>query len=145
MVTSGLMSCNSCEWETPQELFDELNQQYRFTLDPASSDENAKCAKHYTRKENGLAQDWGGERVFCNPPYGREVADWVAKCKAEAEKPNTLVVALLAARTDTRWFHENVYGFARIVFLRGRVRFELGGERTKAAPFPSMVCVWGGE
>lgn len=56
----GLFSSASNEWETPQELFDELDAQYRFTLDAASTDENAKCERHYTQDCDGLAQNWGG-------------------------------------------------------------------------------------
>ena len=94
------------DWETPQGLFDRLDGEYHFTLDPASSDGNAKCARHYTPTEDGLTQDWSGETVFCNPPYGRELPKWVAKAATEAGKPDTLVVLLVPARTDTRWFHD---------------------------------------
>ena len=75
-----MFSSNSVEWATPQKTFDELNAEFHFTLDPCSTHENAKCAKHYTREEDGLKQDWTGETVFCNPPYGREQAKWIKKC-----------------------------------------------------------------
>lgn len=77
---NALFDSNSCEWETPQELFDALDAEFHFTLDPCSTDENAKCAKHYTMADNGLLQDWSGETVFCNPPYGRGVDAWCEKC-----------------------------------------------------------------
>lgn len=67
------------EWATPQDLFDKLNREFRFTLDPAATKKNAKCKRFYTEKENGLEQSWKGERVFCNPPYGRVIGDWVKK------------------------------------------------------------------
>ena len=79
-----MYSSNSNEWETPQELFDELNKEFHFTLDPASTHDNAKCEKHYTQVENGLAQDWSGETVFCNPPYGRELPLWIEKAARSA-------------------------------------------------------------
>ena len=141
-VTSGLMSSEKDYWETPQALFDELDAEFGFTLDVASTDANAKCPVHFTEATDGLSADWGGQRVFCNPPYGRQVAAWVEKCHRESMKPGTLVVALLAARTDTRWFHDHIYGKAEVRFLRGRVRFELGGVPQGSAPFPSMVVVW---
>ena len=81
----------------------------------------------------------GGYSVFCNPPYGRAIAAWVKKCKEEAEKPGTVVVALLPARTDTKWFHEYIYNKAEIVFLRGRLKF---GDGKNSAPFPSMLAIW---
>lgn len=75
-----LFSSNSVEWETPQAIFDQLNEEFHFTLDPCSTDENAKCEKHFTKEQNGLAQDWTGEVVYCNPPYGREMPRWIEKC-----------------------------------------------------------------
>lgn len=69
MINKGLMSSNSDEWATPQKLFDELDSKYHFTLDPCSTDENHKCEKYYTKKDNGLHKQWGGNRVYLNPPY----------------------------------------------------------------------------
>ena len=78
MLTSGLMSSLSGEWTTPKDLFDELNEEFHFTLDAASSHENALCEKHYTKEEDGLVQPWEGN-VFCNPPYGNEIGKWMRK------------------------------------------------------------------
>ena len=138
-------SSGRMDWETPQDLFDRLDAEYHFTLDPASSDANAKCAKHYTKEDDGLAQDWGGESVFCNPPYGKEVPRWVAKAAREALKPGTLIVLLVPARTDTRWFHEYLYRRAQLTFLKGRLHFETDGIPGQSAPFPSMIAVLGGK
>ena len=75
-----MYSSASVEWETPQEFFDKLDAEFHFTLDPCCTDANAKCAKHYTKEQDGLAQDWTGETVYCNPPYGRDMPLWVKKC-----------------------------------------------------------------
>ncbi len=72
-------SSKTPEWSTPQDFFDALNKEFRFTLDPAATKENAKCKKFYTQKEDGLVQSWKGERVFVNPPYGRVIGKWVEK------------------------------------------------------------------
>lgn len=136
----ALYDSGSCEWATPQWLFDELDDEFHFTLDPCSTDENAKCLKHYTVADNGLAKDWTGETVFCNPPYGRGVTEWVRKCYLHATGGGTAVM-LIPARTDTEWFHEYIYGKAEVRFLRGRVKF--GGSKWNA-PFPSMVVVFSG-
>ena len=130
-------SSKTPEWSTPQEVFDALNSEFAFTLDPASTDENAKCKKHYTQEQDGLAQSWEGERVFVNPPYGRVIGAWVQKM---SEGGASVCVALLPARTDTRWFHDYILGKAELRFLRGRLKF--GGSKS-SAPFPSMICVWG--
>lgn len=78
--------------------------------------------------------------MFCNPPYGRKIGDWVRKCLEESAKPDTVVVALLPARTDTAWFHDNIYNKAKEVrFIRGRLHFN---ESRNAAPFPSMIVIF---
>lgn len=79
-----------------------------------------------------------GGVTFCNPPYGREIGKWVRKAYEESKKGPT-VVMLLPARTDTKWFHDYIYGKAEIRFIRGRLKFG-GGENS--APFPSMVVVF---
>lgn len=137
MITSGLMSSNTPEWATPQGFFDALNREFSFTLDPCSTHENAKCEKHYTKEDDGLSKNWGGEVVFCNPPYGRELPKWVKKCYEESRHAD--VVMLIPARTDTRWFHDYIYGRAEIRFIKGRLKF---GNAKQAAPFPSMVAIY---
>lgn len=123
------MTSEKDDWETPQELFDRLDRVHHFTLDPCSTHENAKCEKHYTVEEDGLAQSWEGETVFCNPPYGRNLGEWVRKCADESKHAE--IVLLIPARTDTRYFHEYIYRKpgVRIEFLRGRLKFERGGWR----------------
>ena len=139
-MNAGLMFSSKTDlWSTPQDFFDELDSEFGFTLDPCATKENAKCQKYYTEEDNGLLQDWGGEVVFCNPPYGRVIKDWVKKAHHESKKPGTTVVMLIPARTDTRYFHDFIYGQAEIRFLQGRLKF---GAAKNAAPFPSMVVVF---
>lgn len=135
----GCMSSKTNEWATPAAFFAELDTEFNFTLDPCSTHENAKCKKHYTIEDDGLAQDWSGERVFCNPPYGKEIGRWVAKCAEEAKKPGTLVVMLIPARTDTKYFHKYIYNKAELRFVPGRLHFNDG---PLGAPFPSMVVIF---
>ena len=140
MNTAVIFSSTTNEWATPQEFFDKLNEEFNFTLDPCATPQNAKCKKFYTIKEDGLKQNWQGETVFCNPPYGRAIKDWVRKCYEESKKPNTIVVMLIPARTDTTYFHDYIYKKARdIRFVKGRLKF---GNSTNSAPFPSMVVVF---
>lgn len=138
-MNKALLSSASNEWATPAKFFAELDAEFHFTLDPCATHDNHKCARYYTQEDDGLAQDWGGQKVFCNPPYGREIGRWVRKCFEESRKPDTLVVALIPARTDTAYFHDYIYHHAReIRFIRGRLHFNEAG----AAPFPSMVVVF---
>lgn len=139
MNTKGVFSSQTDEWATPQWLFDELDAEFHFDLDPCATDENHKCAEYYTKADDGLAKNWGGRSVYCNPPYGRQIGKWVRKAYEEAQKPGTTVVLLVPARTDTKWFHDYIYGETEIRFIKGRVRF---GNSKHGAPFPSMVVVW---
>lgn len=75
-----LFSSSTDDWATPQDLFDALDAEFHFTLDPCSSEQNHKCDRYFTKEDNGLLHDWGGESVFCNPPYGKEMYKWVEKC-----------------------------------------------------------------
>ncbi len=132
------------DWETPQALFDELDAEFHFTLDPCATSENAKCQKFFTRDDDGLSQSWGGHKVFMNPPYGREIGLWARKASQLLHCENNIihakvVVGLLPAHTDTRWFHDYIYGKAEIRFLKGRVKFS--GSKWNA-PFPNMIVIW---
>lgn len=139
MNTAAMFSSKKTDWETPQDFFTQLDEEFHFTLDPAASDENHKCHRYYTKERDGLKRDWQGETVFCNPPYGREIGHWVKKGHMEARDEKTTVVMLLPARTDTKWFHDHIYGKAEIRFIKGRLKF---GNGKGSAPFPSMVVIW---
>lgn len=143
MNTSALMTSQRLDWETPKELFDELDKEFHFTLDPCSSDSNAKCKKHFTIENDGLKQTWKNEVVYCNPPYGREIGKWVKKSYDEWKNNNSTVVMLIPARTDTKYFHSYIYHNAELRFLKGRVKFEINGNNFgKGATFPSMVVIF---
>lgn len=139
-INKGLFTSQTCEWATPKKTFDELNLEFNFTLDPCCNSDNKKCEKFFTKEDNGLVQDWSGNIVFCNPPYGREIKHWVKKCSEESKKPNTKVVMLIPARTDTIYFHDYIYKKAsEIRFLKGRLKFN---DCKTPAPFPSMVVIF---
>lgn len=132
-------SSKTNEWATPQSFFDALNKEFKFNLDPSATKENAKCKRFYTVEDDGLKKTWGGCRVFCNPPYGKELKSWVKKAYEESKKKNTTIVLLIPARTDTSYFHDYIYGKAEVRFIRGRLKF---GDSKNSAPFPSMVVVY---
>ena len=137
-INSALYSSRSEEWPTPQKFFDALDQEFGFTLDPCATRGNAKCRNFFTKRDDGLLQDWGRHIVFCNPPYGRDVIRWAGKCYSSANSGAT-VVLLAHARTDTRWFHDFVLGKAELRFVRGRLKFADGKQ---SAPFPSLIAVY---
>lgn len=125
------------EWPTPDWLFELLDREFGFTLDPCSTPANARCARYFTRADNGLAQDWTGQIVFMNPPYGREIRHWMRKAFESAQAGAT-VVCLVPARTDTVWWHTHAVQ-GEIRFLRGRLKF---GQAKQGAPFPSAIVVF---
>lgn len=136
-MTTGMTSSNTDEWATPQDLFDRLDATFHFTLDPCATPENAKCVKFYTKEQDGLKQDWGGEVIWCNPPYGREIGKWIQKCAEH----RGLAVMLIPARTDTQWWHSYIdkNPDAHVYFLKGRLKF---GNAKNCAPFPSAIIVF---
>ena len=139
MNTDLMFSSKTELWETPQDLFDKLNNEFQFTLDVCATPENAKCDKFYTEEQDGLEHPWKGT-VWCNPPYGRGIGQWVRRALFASVSGST-VVMLLPARTDTKWFHDYIYkrNNVEIRFIRGRLEF--GGSKN-SAPFPSMVVVF---
>lgn len=137
MNTDLMFSSKTDQWETPQDFFDQLNKEFHFTLDVCALPENAKCVDYYTPEQDGLSMPWTGV-CWCNPPYGRQIGQWVRRALF-ASVSGATVVMLLPARTDTRWFHEYIYSKAEIRFVKGRLKF---GGADNAAPFPSMVVIY---
>ena len=131
-----LFSSQSVDWETPIHFFNELNSEFNFQLDVCASPKNAKCRRFFTEETDGLSQDWKGT-CWMNPPYGRQIADWMKKAY-ESSIAGATIVCLVPARTDTRWWHEFAMR-GEIRFVRGRLKF--GGSKFNA-PFPSAVVIF---
>lgn len=124
-------------WMTPPEVLESLREEFGELYDP--------CPAHWDGSWDGLAIDWPMDRAcFVNPPYS-QIASWAKKCREEADK-DRFVILLIPSRTDTRYFHDFIYGSAEIRFFKGRLKFvhpeDMEGKRTPA-PFPSMLCIWG--
>lgn len=147
-MNSALMfSKASDEWATPQAFFDELHEEFQFDIDAAASEENAKCPVWFGPPIDALAlKSWATvpKTIWLNPPYSR-VREFIAKAREQAEAGHT-VVCLVPARTDTRWWHDDVwsadhlpYPGVEIRFVRGRLKF---GGAENGAPFPSVVIVF---
>lgn len=127
-----LFKSQSVEWATPKSVYDALDAEFHFNFDPCP----------LGGQDDGLATlfcSWAGKRVFCNPPYGPGIGNWL-KRGFDAE----IAVYLLPARTDTKWFHEIVLSKAtEIRFIKGRLYFvDQNGNAEGRAPFPSMIVVF---
>lgn len=133
-------SSASDDWATPQAFFDKLDEEFNFGLDACATAANTKC--HVWFEEDSLSQDWSGfHAIWMNPPYGRGIGAWVTKAR-EASEHGTTVVCLLPARTDTRWWHDEIIAHsAEVRFVRGRLKF---GNAKNSAPFPSAVVIFHG-
>lgn len=144
MNTELMFSSQTKNWSTPQYLFDELNKEFEFTLDACADTSNYKVRKYFNEKSDGLSQSWMHNRTWCNPPYGREMGEWIKKAYETmllTSNANDIIVMLLPARTDTRWFHEYIYTNpnCEIRFIKGRLKFS--GHK-HSAPFPSMIVIF---
>ncbi|MBM4953955.1 phage N-6-adenine-methyltransferase [Vibrio parahaemolyticus] len=127
-------------WQTPPEIFNQLNQEFQFALDAAAESETALCANYFTEHDDALSQSWGNQAVFCNPPYSQLKA--FARKGYEESLIGTKVVMLVPARTDTQAFHDYL-SKGEVRFIKGRLKFLQNGEAQNTAPFPSMICVMG--
>jgi phage N-6-adenine-methyltransferase len=143
-VTKAKQANTSTEWATPKALYDKLDRRFHFTLDPCATAENAKCPRFFTKEDDGLRQSWAGERVFMNPPYGKETPVWVKKAREESFEHKIPVVCLVVPRTDTAWFQDLVRYAEKLWLLRGRVRFENPGNPGQSPQDPSCIVVFNG-
>lgn len=127
------------EWLTPPGILQRLGP---FDLDPCAPAARpwSMAHTHYTINDDGLNQPWQG-RVWCNPPYGKIAARWLAKLASHGNG-----IALIFARTETRMFFDEVWPKAgAVLFIKGRLHFHhANGERAKAnSGAPSVLVAYG--
>ena len=146
MISRVLFSSAKHDWETPWEFFRLCSKLFGpFDLDAAASEHNALCDRFFSREDNALVRTWIGSRVWCNPPYGRDIHKWVSKAFVEVANGNAGSVAMLVpARTDVAWFHRLIFCnpfdvWVQVYFVLGRLLFGSAGSSHSPAPFPSMV------
>jgi len=119
-------SSQRLDWKTPKAVFQVLNSEFNFNDDPCP----------VNPKVDGLKREWGN-CSFVNPPYGRELPEWIKKGFEEWRKGKT-VVFLIPSRTDTRWWHSYCMKASEIRFIKGRLKFD---NHTGPAPFPSAIVI----
>lgn len=132
------------DYETPEEFMGRLVQRFgRFDLDVCATERSAKADAFYDLALDGLRQTWceDGTRAFMNPPYSA-LGRWVSKAVSEAEK-GLEVVALILSSTDTAYWHNLIMPKAAdILFVRGRIDFELGGIPQSNNRYLNTVVRW---
>ena len=156
------------KYETPRSLYDRLNNAFGpFTLDPCAEPSTAKCEIFFTEEDNGLLQNWGGRKVFMNPPFGRHESackpnckkktcvtrghhidkdipgteEWVAKAWVESMKGAT-VVGIVPASLSSSWWHDYVMKATTLIIVEGRVSYIFEGEPTGHPDFDTVIAVW---
>lgn len=97
MNTEAMFSSKTDLWATPKDFFDHLDAEFGFTLDVCALPKNAKCKAYYTPEQDGLAQPWNGV-VWCNPPYGRQIGQWVKKAHDTAARGGASLCCYLLAQ-----------------------------------------------
>lgn len=143
-------SSNYDAWQTPPEMLDKLYPivDGGFDLDPCSNalgtQANVRAKTHYIKEMNGLSLPWLGT-VFCNPPYERGITElWIKKCHTEFKSGRTnLIIALLAARPESKAWNTWIKKSADVFLLRKRLRYYEKGIKGNVCPFPSAIVVWG--
>lgn len=128
------------EWPTPQDIYEPLFAEFGFTLDVAANSSNAKCKQFFDKETNGLAQKWSGV-CWCNPPYGKDLKNWVKKAAIETWHGVTTVM-LIPVRSNTVWWHQYCLPFGEIRFVKGRPKF---GNAKEGLPWPLAVIVFRGK
>jgi len=136
-INQSIYSSKTDDWATPQQVFDKLNSEFGFTLDACATSDNAKCRIFFTKEQDGLAQSFGKNVVWVNPPYGKFIPQWV-KHSYEQSRLGATVVMLIPCRTDTKWFHEYVTK-AEVRFFNKRLSF---GDSKNKAPFPVCLAIF---
>jgi len=133
-----LMSSDRMDWGTPQALFDFLDAIFNFDLDVCATWKNTMVkGSYYSIEDDALQMEWKGKMAWMNPPYGREIMDWIAHAHDQSE--SVPVAVLVPSRTDTKWFQYMWHADA-LLFVKGRLKFR--GAKS-SAPFPSVIAIFG--
>jgi phage N-6-adenine-methyltransferase len=147
-LSPSLFSSDSSLWETPAHIMEQVQSEFALDLDVCASIGANKLERYFSpgiTGLDGLSQSWSGERCWMNPPYGRgQIDKWMQKANEElvVDDPARIVVALVPARTDTKWWHEHIVQPRHEVrFIKGRLNFLMAGKPIGTAPFPSALIV----
>tara|TARA_Y100001963_G_scaffold152858_1_gene238460 strand:- start:509 stop:1099 length:591 start_codon:yes stop_codon:yes gene_type:complete len=139
------------EWQTPPQVFNFINKKYKLNHDACASETNHLCKNYWTANDNALLQDWGGKRIWCNPPWGssqKDIEVWSSKAYRESLKPNTLICFLFPINTSANWFVNNICYADKVYNWIGNLkwkRYDSKGQLLKSClPFSTAVAVFKG-
>lgn len=134
-------------WTTPKDFYLELNNEFDFGLDAAALESSSLVPSNWYGPDHPIKErrdafecfwvnDAKGKTIWLNPPYGKTINKWMAKANEEGKRGG-VIVCLVPARTDTKWWHSYCIQH-EVRFVRGRLKF---GNQKNAAPFPSAVVI----
>tara|TARA_Y100000593_G_C4316388_1_gene341123 strand:- start:57 stop:593 length:537 start_codon:yes stop_codon:yes gene_type:complete len=154
MEKTGFRNTHSSEkmdWQTPDDLFYFIEEKLgEFDLDACASDENALCSLYFTKNQDCLLQDWSQNgqvnRVYCNPPYGKNIPKILEKAKSESFEKGITVAVLVFVRCDTRWWHNTVPYASEVWLFKGRIKFDHPEHTMRScATAPSCLIIFNGK
>lgn len=140
---------------TPKD-FAPLHERFRFTIDAAATEHNARLPRYWTLEDDALSQCWTGERVWCNPPHSN-IEPWLEKAwdawsRFDDHQPELIVMLLPANRTEQGWWQRQVepyrrHGLLSVEFLAGRMRFLARHAESikpnERPPYGCCLVIWG--
>lgn len=135
MLNEYLYKSDNSKWETPDDLFNALNDHYHFTIDLCADKNNHKLDNYYGEEQDALSKNWEGI-CWMNPPYGKDISKWVEKAY---NSKGAIVVCLLPVRSDTKWWHKYCMN-GEIKFINKRLKFK---NSNNMATFPSALVIFG--
>ena len=141
MTNKGLFSSKTDEWETPQDFFEALNNEFQFDIDVCATSDNAKCEKFFSPQFNALIREWHGV-CWMNPPYDKNIGLWIQKAYETAQKGYTVVCLIQGRSSDTKWWHDYVMRASEIRYIKDRLHFGLNGKFSRAN-ISSIIVMFG--
>jgi site-specific DNA-methyltransferase (adenine-specific) len=146
-MTTLIIPDGKDEWGTPRHIFDELDREFHFTLDPCANRDRPLpgIVRHYNIKDDGLSISWLAERVFCNPPYSKNnIFKWIKKANLEKDRAESIVMLIPCTKTGTIYFRDFVLTpKIEIRYITGRINFvPLAGQNDNSNPLYSMLLIW---
>ena len=134
-------------WQTPPGVFHNLDDEFNFDLDVCASNENKLCSHYFTEEKSALDFEWDfchNTSAFINPPYSLTEV-FLRRSAEQAKRHNIIVVALVNANTDTKWFSDAVSSANEIRLITGRLAFiKPGGTKGKGNSKGQCIIVWRG-
>jgi len=139
---AGRSSGSRDDWETPDDFFQALHEEFGFTIDACANQHNHKLERYCSPASSAFGNDFRGETVWCNPPYGKVAKRFARMAYEGAAAGDETWVLLVPPRTDAAWWHEYMMRATELRFVRGRIAFLEDGVPKDDNRHPSVLAVF---